>query len=228
MSAARIVPAGDSVVLIELEERIDPAVCAKAAAIAQALDAARLPAVRDVVPAYRSVAVYFDPLRAEPSTLISQLKPFLEQLPVTARARRDVIEIPVCYGGDLGPDLSRIAAFAGMSEADVIALHSAATYQVLMIGFMPGFAYMGIVDSRIAAPRLERPRPRVSRGSVGIANGQTGIYPSDGPGGWRLIGRTPVRPFDMARPDPFLFRAGDDVRFVPIARAEFERLDRAS
>jgi len=227
MSAARIVPAGDSVLLIEFEERIDPAVCAKAAAVAAALEAARIPAVRDVVPAYRSVAVYFDPLRAEPSMLMSELEPFLEQPPATTRARREAIEIPVCYGGDLGPDLSSVAAFAGVSEADVVALHSSGTYQVLMIGFMPGFAYMGTVDSRIAAPRLEKPRPRVSRGSVGIAKGQTGIYPSNGPGGWRLIGRTPVRPFDMARADPFLFRAGDDVRFVPIARAEFERLENA-
>ena len=228
MSTARIVPAGDSVVLIEFEERIDPAICAKAAAVAAALDAARLPAVRDVVPAYRSVGVYFDPLQADSSTLISQLEPFLEQPPATTRTRRDVIEIPVCYGGDLGPDLPSVAAFAGLSEADVVALHSSTTYQVLMIGFMPGFAYMGTVDSRIAAPRLEKPRSRVSRGSVGIAKGQTGIYPSDGPGGWHLIGRTPLRPFDMARADPFLFRAGDEVRFVPMARAEFEQLDRAS
>jgi len=96
-----------------------------------------------------------------------------------------------------------------------------------MIGFMPGFAYMGTVDARIAAPRLDKPRTRVPRGAVGIAQRQTGIYPSDGPGGWQLIGRTPVRPFDLSRADPFLFRAGDEVRFVPIGREEFERLDRA-
>ena len=224
----RIVPSGDSVVLIEFEERIDPAISAAAAVVAEAVEAAKIPAVRDVVPAYRSVAVYFDPLQTDQPTLIRRLTALAEQPPARERAGRDVIEIPVCYDSDLGPDLPSVAAFGGVTEAEVIALHSGVTYQVLMIGFMPGFAYMGTVDSRIAAPRLEKPRPRVPRGSIGIAKGQTGIYPGDAPGGWRLIGRTPVRPFDMSRADPFLFRPGDDVRFVPIARAEFEQRDSES
>ena len=228
MNAFRIVPAGDCVLLIEFEERIEPTLSAYVAAVADAIEAAQLAAVRDVVPAYRSVAVYFDPLRTDQAALARQLEAFVDRPPAQPRARRHVIEIPVCYGGTLGPDLESVAAFGSVTEAEAIALHSGVTYHVLMIGFMPGFAYMGTVDRRIAAPRLETPRPRVSRGSVGIANGQTGIYPSDGPGGWRLIGRTPVRPFDLSRADPFLFRAGDDVRFVPIAPAEFEQLDRAS
>jgi len=224
----RIVPSGDSVELIEFEERIDPAISAAAAVFAEAIEAAKIPAVRDVVPAYRSVAVYFDPLQTDQPTLIRRVTSLAEQPPARERPRRDLIEIPVCYDGDLGPDLASVAAFGGVTEAEVIALHSGVTYQVLMIGFMPGFAYMGPVDSRIAVPRLEKPRPRVPRGSIGIAKGQTGVYPGDVPGGWRLIGRTPVRPFDMSRADPFLFRPGDDVRFVPIARAEFEQRDRES
>jgi inhibitor of KinA len=229
MSAPRIVHAGDAVLVIEFEERIDPEISTRAAAVAAAIEASRIPAVRDVVPTYRSVAVYFDPLELDHAELTRKLQTLTEHSsPPVERARVATFEIPVCYGGNLGPDLANIAALGGLTEADAIALHSSATYRVFMIGFMPGFAYMGTVDPRIAAPRLEKPRVRVPRGSVGIAQQQTGIYPSDGPGGWQLIGRTPVRPFDLSRPDPFLFRAGDDVRFVPIGREEFERLDRAS
>jgi inhibitor of KinA len=225
----RIVPAGDSVLVLEFEERIDATISAKAAAVADALDAAMMPGIRDVVPTYRSVAVYFDPLQAVRTELTQTLEALASQpIPERTRARRTAIVIPVCYGGDFGPDLPGVAAAAGLTETEVVALHSGATYQVLMIGFMPGFAYLGTVDPRISVPRLTTPRPRVSRGSVGIARQQTGIYPGDGPGGWQLIGRTPVRPFDLSRSDPSLFRAGDDVRFIPVTRSEFDQLDRAS
>ncbi|HUK33083.1 MAG TPA: 5-oxoprolinase subunit PxpB [Vicinamibacterales bacterium] len=228
MSTHRIVPAGDAAIVVEFEDRIDPAISARGAALANALETARIVGVRDVVPTYRSVAVYFDPLHTDRAALIRAI----ETLSLRARdvrdVRRDPIEIPVCYGGDFGPDLARVASYGGVTEATVIEWHAAVTYQVLMLGFMPGFAYMATVDPRIAAPRLDSPRPRVPRGSVGIAREQTGVYPGDTPGGWQLIGRAPVRPFDLSRPNPFLFRAGDDVRFVPIAATEFERLDRAS
>jgi inhibitor of KinA len=130
----------------------------------------------------------------------------------------------VCYGGDYGPDLADVASLAGMSPEEVVAVHAAVTYRVFMLGFLPGFAYMGVVDARIAAPRRANPRVRVPKGSVGIAGRQTGIYPLDAPGGWQLIGRTALEPFDIARPSPFLFKAGDCVRFVPVARTELERL----
>ncbi len=227
MSPHRIVAAGDAVLVVEFEERIAPEISARAAAVADAVQAAAVPGVRDVVPTYRSVAVYFDPLRTERDVLVHTLETTADRVRSVQNAPRAPIVVPVCYGGDFGPDLARVAAFAGIGEADVISLHSSPAYRVLMIGFMPGFAYLGNVDARIAAPRLETPRPRVPRGSVGIAKEQTGIYPGDTPGGWLLIGRTPVRPFDMNRDDPFLFRAADEVRFVPIPRVEFERLDRA-
>jgi inhibitor of KinA len=223
VSRHRIVADGDAMLAIEFEERIDPLVSARAAAVAEALEAARMPGVRDIVPTYRTVAVYFDPLRTERATLRRELEATADRIASTHRVHRGAIEVPVCYGDDLGPDLRQVAAFAEIDEDDVVTLHSQRTYQVLMIGFMPGFAYLGSVDPKIAAPRLDTPRLRVPRGSVGIANEQTGIYPSETPGGWQLIGRTPLRPFDMSRREPFLFRAGDEVRFVPIARPEFER-----
>ena len=228
MSGHRIVTAGDAALVIEFEERIDPAIAARGAALADVLDAARISGVRDVVPTFRSVAVYFDPLKTDATALVQIIENILRQATGSLPISRHPIEVPVCYGGDFGPDLSRVAEFGRVSEADVIELHSAVTYHVMMLGFMPGFAYMATVDPRIAAPRLESPRQHVARGSVGIAKAQTGIYPGDTPGGWQVIGRAPVRPFDMSRPDPFLFRAGDEVRFVPIGSEEFDQLDRAN
>jgi KipI family sensor histidine kinase inhibitor len=227
VSTPRIVPAGDAALVVEFEEKIDPAISARCASLADALNVEQIAGVRDVVPTYRSVAVYFDPLRTDRQRLVLTLERLAAQPVQPDTRRRASIQIPVCYGGEYGPDLPKVGAFAGLAEAEVIALHAGATYQVMMLGFVPGFAYMGVVDARIAAPRLETPRPRVPRGSVGIAQAQTGIYPSDTPGGWLLIGRTPVRPFDLDRPDPFLFHAGDEVRFVPIARKEFDERDRA-
>ena len=223
----RVVPAGDAALVVEFEDRIDQAINARAVALADALDAEQMPGIRDVVPTHRSVAVYFDPLKTDQRALGRKIEDLVQRPAQVTMQRRDPIRIPVCYGGDYGPDLPRVAAFAGLSEAAVVDLHANTAYRVLMLGFMPGFAYMGLVDSRIAAPRLDTPRTRVPSGSVGIAGVQTGIYPRETPGGWQLIGRTPVRPFDLSRPDPFLFQSGDEVRFFPVAQREFDELDRA-
>ncbi len=222
MSAARIVPAGDSVLIVELAERIDPAINAKAIAIAAAVNGAQLTGVRDVVPTYRSVAVYFDPLRTDYDALCALLERESAADGPDISASREALRIPVCYGGDLGPDLDGVAAFASLSADEVVRLHCATIYRVFMLGFVPGFAYMGIVDDRIAVARHATPRVRVPAGSVGIAGVQTGIYPAETPGGWQIIGRTPVKPFDPERAEPFLLSAGDTVQFYPIDRAAFD------
>lgn len=219
----RIVPAGDSALIVEFEERIDPDVNARTIACAEAIQAASVAGVRDVVPTYRSVAVYFDPLRTDNDVLTACLEREAGQVPTAALVARTPVRIPVCYGGDLGPDLSGVASFAGMPQVDVVRVHTGGTYRVFMLGFVPGFAYLGIVDERIAMPRHATPRVRVPVGSVGIAGVQTGVYSAETPGGWQLIGRTPVKPFDSARADPFLMKAGDTVQFYPIDRAEFDR-----
>ena len=221
MSDVRIVPAGDAAWLIELENRIDPAVNARAIAIAEAVRQARWAAVRDVVTGYRSVAVYVDPLRANGDALREELRQLVSRTTSADATHEDVVTVPVCYGGEYGPDLAEVAAFAGCSESDVVALHTGIEYRVYMVGFVPGFPYMGAVDSRIAAPRRQTPRVKVPTGSVGIAGLQTGIYPRETPGGWNLIGRTPLKPFDLARAEPCAFRAGSRVRFVPVSVAEF-------
>ena len=222
MSTARIVPAGDSVLIVELEERIDPEVNARTIAIADAVQVRHLAGVLDVVPTYRSVAVYFDPLRTDYDALHALLEQQAAEASPDTVAARTPIRIPVCYGGELGPDLEAVAAFAAMSADEVIALHCARVYRVFMLGFVPGFAYMGIVDERIAAPRHSTPRVRVPAGSVGVAGVQTGIYPAETPGGWNLLGKTAVKPFDAARDEPFLLKAGDAVQFYPIDRAAFD------
>jgi inhibitor of KinA len=224
----RIVPAGESVLIIEFEERIDPLVNATTIACAESIQAAAVAGVRDVVPTYRSVAVYFDPLRTDTDALLERITHEAETAGPGALVAREPLRIPVCYGGDLGPDLPQVAAFARMSADEVVQRHASATYRVFMLGFVPGFAYLGMVDPDIAMPRRATPRVRVPMGSVGIAGVQTGIYPAETPGGWQLIGQTPVRPFDPRRDDPFLMKAGDAVQFYAIERAEFDRLKAAS
>jgi inhibitor of KinA len=216
----RILPAGDSAWLIELPERIDVEINSRAIQIARAVERAGLP-ITDVVVGYRSVMVYFDPL-ADGAGAIGR------QLPGLAAAAADgdtpigpLVDVPVCYDGSFGPDLGDVAAFARCSPDEVIARHLALEYRVFVVGFVPGFAYMASVDPRIAAPRRSSPRLKVPAGSVAVAAGQTGIYPAETPGGWSLIGRSPVRPYDPARAEPFLFHPGDRVRFHRISEAVY-------
>ena len=213
----RIVPAGDSAWLIELPDRLDPDVNARALDIAARVRAAHLPAVSDIVVGDPTVMVYVRPLVAAKTRGVSTLEHMLaEPRPAEATDPGRTVTIPVCYGGALGPDLPDVAAFARMSIDDVIGRHCSREYRVYMVGFVPGFAYMAEIDPAIAAPRRGTPRLKVPKGSVAIASGQTGIYPDETPGGWNIIGRSPVRPYDPARGEPFLLRAGDRVRFIPI------------
>jgi len=222
MSDIRVVPAGDAAWLIELENRLDAEVNARAIAIGHALRASGLAGLRDVVTGYRSVAVYVDPVAA-PADAAERLTGLARDAAVAREDAGDVIDVPVCYGGSFGPDLAEVAAFAGCPKDEVVALHGSRTYRVYLVGFVPGFPYMGTVDPRIAMPRRATPRTKVPAGSVGIAAEQTGIYPTETPGGWRIIGRTPIRLFDAGRTPPCLFEAGARVRFTPVTRDAFER-----
>jgi inhibitor of KinA len=223
MTDLRIVPAGDAALLVELPPRIDPATNARVVALGRAVRDQCGDTVRDVVVGYCSVTVYFDPLQMDAAWLESEMRALAEGLKGSSTTEGRLIDVPVCYGADCGPDLADVAAFARGSEDEVIALHSGATYRVYLIGFVPGLPYMARVDPRLALPRRTTPRTLVPAGSVAVAAGQTTIYPSDTPGGWHLIGRTRVKPYDPSREEPFLFKPGDRVRFHPIDRAEFER-----
>ena len=201
--------------LLELEARIDPGVNARATAIASAVRRRGLPGVRDVVATFRSVAVYFDPLLVD-ADLIREALALAAGEPGAVTEGR-AIEIPVVYGGEEGPDLLELAAALALHADQVVARHIATVYRVFMLGFQPGFPYLGVVDEQIAAPRRSTPRVRVPAGSVGIAGRQTGIYPRESPAGWQIIGRTPRRLFDPDREPPALLAPGDTVRFVPVA-----------
>jgi inhibitor of KinA len=216
---AWILPAGDSAWLIELPERLDVAVNERAIQIAHAIERHALP-VTDVVVGYRSVMAYFDPLDDRTGDLEGRLTE-IAITPASADAVAGSVEVPVCYDGVYGPDLGDVAAFARCTPEEVIAIHLSREYRVFVVGFMPGFAYMASVDLRIALPRRHSPRLKVPAGSVAIAAGQTGVYPAETPGGWSLIGRCPVRPYDPDRAQPFLFRPGDRVRFRRIAGDEY-------
>lgn len=219
----RIVEAGDAALVAEFEDTIDPQLNARAVALADTVRAARVEGVLDVVPAFRSVTVYFDPLTTNLNRLVASMRSAAtatEHVPVEPSG--EPIEVPVCYGGELGPDLPEVARFAGVSESEVVWRHTAATYRVYMLGFVPGFAYLGLVDRSIAAPRRAAPRTQVPVGSVALAGELTGVYPSLTPGGWQIIGRTRVRPYDGSRSTPCLFRPGDTVRFRAIDRAAYD------
>ena len=221
MNDFRIVAAGDSALLIELPPSIDPTTSGRVLGLARVVRERYRSSVRDLVVGYCSLTVYFDPLVVDAGWLESVIQSAAQETadsPATAGA---TIDVPVCYGGDLGPDLADVARSAGCSEEEVVALHTGTIYRVYVVGFVPGFPYMARVDPRLALPRRSSPRQKVPAGSVAIAAGQTGIYPAETPGGWHLIGRTPVKPYDGSRAEPFLFKAGDSVRFYPIDAAAF-------
>lgn len=208
---------GDAAVTLELEPRIDPVINAWVVSLAAGIRAARHPGVRDVVSSYSVVTVYFDPLRTDLDRLWAALEEVAARRPASEAGGEREIVVPVRYGGTEGPDLSDVAEFAGCSTDEVVRRHTVPRYRVYMVGFLPGFPYLGTVDARIAMPRRSSPRLTVPSGSVGIAGAQTGIYPTAAPGGWRLIGRTDVHPFDAAREPQSLFRPGDVVRFEAVS-----------
>jgi len=218
MTAPRITFPGDACLAIEFAAEpgvIDEAINSRCVALATALGEASQSGVRDIVPGFYTVLVHFDPLRTERKTLEAGVQRAILSSPSDADDVTAPIEIPVRYGGQDGPDISDVAVFGSCSVADLIRIHSETIYRVYMLGFLPGFAYLGSVDRRIAMPRLATPRVKVPAGSVGIAGAQTAIYPCDTPGGWRIIGRTSIVPFDQSRSTPSLFRPGQRVRFVP-------------
>ena len=212
----RIVPAGDAGWTVEFGREIDPAVNDRVLAFAEALAAHSPDGLIEVVPTFCSATVYFDPLVVEADELADRLLAVAASAPDRRRPSSRLVEVPVRYGGECGPDLEDLAGQVRLPVERVIALHASVEYRVYMLGFMPGFPYLGKVPEALALPRLATPRPNVPAGSVGLAGNQTGIYPIDCPGGWRLIGRTPRRLYDPQRDQPFLFEPGDRVRFLPI------------
>lgn len=206
-------PLGDSAILIQLGDAIDPTLNQRVHALDALLQT--IPTVIETVPAYCTVLVHYDPL----ATTYNQIKTLIEEkishLDESTHRLSRRLEIPVLYGSASGPDLEPAATTLALSPSELIRLHSEREYTVYMMGFTPGFPYMGILDKRLTLPRLSTPRTRVPAGSVAIAGSQTGIYPVDSPGGWHIIGHTPLKLFDPTSDNPFLVSPGDIVKFIP-------------
>lgn len=209
-------PLGEAALQVVFGEQIDLRLNRRVHTLVRRLDEQAPAGVRESVPGYTTLTVHFDPLAIDSTGLQALLRELAEESDLESASEPRVVEIPVHYGGAEGPDLPFVAERAGLHPQEVVSRHTGRLYPVYFLGFMPGFPYLGGMDPRIAAPRLETPRARVPAGSVGIAGEQTGIYPLQSPGGWRIIGRTPVRLFDPQREPPFLLVAGDIVRFIPI------------
>ena len=218
MNGGRLVFPGDSSVSLIFDDAqgsvLDQMTNARCVAIAATLEGTPLRGILDVVPTFNAVTVYYDLTQISRGDVAAALGGCAQADVERSPEPLAPIEIPTVYGGEWGPDLEAIAEFAGCSPEDVVRMHAGRVYHVYMLGFLPGFAYMGSVDDRIAMPRPDVPRARVVAGSVGIAGAQTGVYPVDSPGGWRILGRTTTKVFDPSTSNPFLLKAGDQVQFV--------------
>lgn len=224
MSRLTIVPAGDKALAIKVGETISPEINLAVRNLSVILENQQIPAVLDIVPTYCSILINYDPLISSLDELAIKIKDLGKNINDSTVGSPRTIEIPTVYGGVYGPELGYVAQFNGLTELQVIDIHSGTDYLVYAMGFTPGFTYLGGLSDKIVTPRLQTPRTEIPAGSVGIAEQQTGIYPIESPGGWQLIGRTPVNLFDPTKSPPVIVEPGDYIRFVPISSEEYERI----
>jgi len=211
---------GDRSLLVELGDTISPDVNRRVQQLMLQLQQAPLPGVREIAPGYRSLLVVYDPLTIAAAELMERIAEAAAQQGLAGLPQAKLLTVPVFYGGDYGPDLEWVAGHLGISSDEVIRLHTETVYRVYMIGFTPGYPYMGELPAALAVPRRSTPRTRVPKGSVGIAHRQTGIYPVESPGGWQIIGWTPIELFDPSRQLPSLLEMGDRVKFEAVRQVE--------
>lgn len=221
---ARFRTAGDRGLLVEYGDVIDPEVNNKVRSMAIVMEDNPSQGVTEIIPTYRSLLIIYDPATTHPAKLQNMLETLEARLGEIKIPPPRTVEIPVCYGGEFGPDIDTVAGMHNLTVEEVIKLHCEPQYPIYMVGFTPGFPFLGGLSEKLHTPRLETPRTLVPEGSVGIANNQTGIYPIASPGGWQLIGRTPVKLFAPARRNPFLYQAGDRIKFKAISAEKYARL----
>lgn len=224
MEAVKFLLTGDTSLSVEFGNEISTAINARIRAFNIALSKSGIAGIVETVPTYRSLMVHYDPAVIRYEALTAGMKKLLSKLDDIEIPPSDVLEVPVLYGGEMGPDLAFVAEHANKTPEEVIRIHSEPEYLIYMLGFTPGFTYLGGMDKGIATPRLSTPRVLIPGGSVGIAGEQTGVYPIDSPGGWQLIGRTPLKMYDADRETPILPVAGGYIKFNPITEAEFEKI----
>lgn len=220
----KYIPSGDSAFIIKAGDVISEEVNLTVRKLLKRIEEENIPGVIDFIPSYNELMVCYDPAKISYRRLLETLRACAADPGAMHLPPPEVVHVPVLYGGEAGPDLHHVAEHNGLAAQDVIRIHCSADCLVYMLGFTPGFCYLGGMDRRIATPRQETPRLRIPAGSVGIAGEQTGIYPLESPGGWQLIGRTPLRLFNPASRPEFLFSAGDYIRFYPVDKDEYERI----
>lgn len=216
--------AGDRALVIEFGDSIEEQINAKIRSLTLAMEKEGIIGIIETIPTYRSLMIIYEPMIIELDELIDKVKSIETKMDEMKLPDAKVIEIPTLYGGEYGPDLEFVAEHNKISIDEVIKIHTSMDYLIYMIGFTPGFPYLGGMDDKIAAPRLQTPRNKIPVGSVGIAGSQTGIYPIESPGGWQLIGRTPVKLYDAYRKHPVLLNAGDYIKFVQIDEEEYKNI----
>ncbi len=224
MQPVRFLLTGDTSLSVEFGNEISETINARIRAFSIALDRSGIKGIVETVPTYRSLMIHYDPEVILYDPLVEALKGLLDQLDQIQIPPSEVLEIPVLYGGEEGPDLDFVAQHSGLSPEEVIRIHTSGEYLIYMLGFTPGFTYLGGMSEAIATPRLKTPRVKIPAGSVGIAGAQTGVYPIDSPGGWQLIGRTPVHMYDPQRENPILPEAGQYIKFRSIDRKEYDAI----
>jgi inhibitor of KinA len=220
----RFLLAGDRALLVEFGAAIDPEINRKVRQIFLALENSPIDGVGEVIPTYRSILISYDPMQTDPSTLTREILDREKRLDELEIPPPETTEIPVSYGGEFGPDLEFVARHNKLTPQQVIEIHTSGTYLIYMIGFTPGFPFLGGLSGRLFTPRRENPRQLVPAGSVGIANNQTGIYSIDSPGGWQLIGKTPIKIYNPKGTPPMLLKAGNFLKFKGISREAFDEI----
>ena len=224
MHNIQILTEGDSSLLIVFGNEVSPDINRRISATVQLLKNQHIEGIVDLIPSYCALLINYNPQVIRYAEIRERVERILSMDAMAGESARKIVEIPVCYGGEYGPDLQTIADHAGLTAEEGIEIHTSRDYLIYMLGFLPGFCYLGGLDERIHTPRLANPRIRIREGSVGIGGSATGIYPMDSPGGWQLMGMTPVKTYDPSKDVPILLNAGEYIRFIRIDEAEYQRI----